>query len=108
MLRALRIGAVAFAAVLALQAQQYESESGFGLRGTFSGMAAASTEFQVAPRPSSGSPVDGGARLMLYPTWKLSDHWMFYGALQEVSRPYFYSQFETQGHGGGAVWRRGT
>ncbi len=98
MLKALRFGALLCAAALSMQAQQYESESGFGLRGTLSGMAAASTEFRLAPRSSSGSLEDAGVRLMLYPTWKLSDHWMFYGALQAVSRPYYYSQFESQGH----------
>src|SRR6185312_3659335 len=99
MLKAWRIGALLCAAALSLHAQQYESESGFGLRGTGSGMAAASTEFQRGPRSSSGSLADGGVRLMLYPTWKLNDHWMFYGAYQAVSHPYYYSQFEMQGHG---------
>ncbi|HVW11046.1 MAG TPA: hypothetical protein VHC90_20820 [Bryobacteraceae bacterium] len=99
MTRALQIGLVLGAAVLSLQAQEYESDSGFGLRGTLSTMAAGSTEFQQPPRSDSGSLVDGGVRLMLYPTWKLSDHWMFYGAYQVVSHPYYYSQFETQGHG---------
>ncbi|HVV47309.1 MAG TPA: hypothetical protein VHC72_18995 [Bryobacteraceae bacterium] len=99
MTRALRIVTLVCAATAALQAQQYESESGFGLRGTFSAMAAGSTQFQKAPRTTSDSLVDGGVRLMLYPTWKLSSHWMFYGAFQGVSRPYYYSTFETQGHG---------
>lgn len=99
MMRALRISAVAGAAVLSLYAQQYESESGFGLRGTLSAMGAGSTEFQQAPRTASDSLADGGVRLMLYPTWKLSSHWMFYGAYQVVSHPYYYSQFEMQGHG---------
>jgi hypothetical protein len=60
-------------------------------------MSAASTELEQAPR--SGSVMSGGFRLMLYPTWKLSRHWMFYGAYQTVSRPYYYSEFETQGYG---------
>jgi hypothetical protein len=77
--------------------QQAEAETGFGLQGTFSAMTAASTQFQTAPR--SGSLMDGGFRLMLYPTWKLSRHWTLYGAAEAVSRPYDYSEFQTQGHG---------
>jgi len=99
MLRAFGVSALVCAAVLPLQGQQYESESGFGLRGTVSAMAAGSTQFQKAPRSTSDPLVDGGVRLMLYPTWKLSSHWMFYGAFQAVSRPYYYSEFQKQGHG---------
>jgi hypothetical protein len=84
-------------AVSAARGQQAEAETGFGLQGTFSATAAASTEFRPAPR--SGSLVDGGFRLMLYPTWKLSRHWTIYGAYQTVSRPYYYADFQTQGHG---------
>ncbi len=93
------LGAIAVLLFGALPArsQQAESETGFGLTGTFSAMTAASTEFEEAPR--SGSLEDAGFRLMLYPTWKLSRHWTFYGAWQLVSRPYYYSEFETQGHG---------
>ena len=79
------------------RAQQTEAETGFDLQGTFSAMTAASTLYQRAPR--DGSVVDGGFRLMLYPTWKLSRHWTFYGAFQTISRPYFESDFITQGHG---------
>jgi hypothetical protein len=84
-------------AIPAVRAQQTEADTGFGLQGTFSALSAASTELTEAPR--SGSIVDAGFRLMLYPTWKLSRHWMFYGAYQTVSRPYYYSAFATQGHG---------
>ena len=100
MLSGIRIGAtagLALALASAAWGQQTEAETGFGLQGTFSAMAAASTQFGETPR--SGSLGDGGFRLMLYPTWKLSSHWTFYGALQAVSRPYYYSEFETQGHG---------
>jgi hypothetical protein len=77
--------------------QQNEAGTGFGLQGTFSALAAASTAYEEAPR--SGSLVDGGFRAMLYPTWKLNRHWTFAGAYQAVSRPYYYAEFETQGHG---------
>ncbi|HEU5022652.1 MAG TPA: hypothetical protein VFT60_12205, partial [Bryobacteraceae bacterium] len=60
MMRSFPVAALCALAALSLQAQQYESESGFGLRGTVSGMAAASTDFQWAPRSPSGSLLDGG------------------------------------------------
>lgn len=82
---------------LPARAQQTEAESGFALTGTFSALTAASTEFEAAPR--SGSIEDAGFRLMLYPTWKLSRHWTLYGAWQLASRPYYYSEFDTQGRG---------
>ena len=91
------LGVVLSATVSSAWGQQAEAETGFGLQGTFSAMGAASTEFGIAPR--SGSLATGGFRLMLYPTWKLSRHWSFYGAYQAVSRPYYYSDFETQGYG---------
>ncbi len=87
--------ALAFAA--SAQGQQSEAGTGFGLTGTFSALASASTELEAAPR--SGSLVDGGFHLMLYPTWKISRHWMLAGAWQLASRPYYYSEFATQGHG---------
>jgi hypothetical protein len=51
------------------RAQETEAGAGFSLGGTFSGLAAASTDYEKAPR--SGSVADAGVRLMLYPTWKL-------------------------------------
>lgn len=36
---------------------------------------------------------------MLYPTWKIDDHWTFSGAVQVITRPYFYEEFYTQGYG---------
>ena len=103
MLKGLRIGVAAglgLAFASAGWGQQTEAEAGFGLQGTFSAMAAASTRFGDAPR--LGSLGDGGFRVMLYPTWKLSSHWTFYGALQAVSRPYYYSEFADPG-----TWRSG-
>jgi hypothetical protein len=101
MLKSVTFGLIGIAVLIfgvaSARAQQTEAEAGFGLQGTFSALTAASTEFETAPR--SGPVEDAGFRLMLYPTWKLSRHWAFYGAWQLVSRPYFYSAFETQGHG---------
>lgn len=39
----------------------------------------------------------GGARVMLYSTWKLDDHWSVSGTLQARTQPYFYEEFGTQG-----------
>src|SRR5580704_9695561 len=74
-----------------------EANSGFDLRATLSGQAAAASESTEPPR--SGSPVNAGFRSVFYPTWKLSDHWTFTGALQFYSRPYFFESFSTQGYG---------
>ncbi len=36
---------------------------------------------------------------MLYPTWKISKHWVISGAIDVNSRPYFQADFTTQGYG---------
>lgn len=50
----------------------------------------------------SDSTVTGGARLMLYSTWKFDEHWSMSGTLQAVTRPYFYEDLGTKGYGAGA------
>jgi hypothetical protein len=47
----------------------------------------------------SDNSVTGGARLMLYSTWKIDDHWSISGTLQARTRPYFYEELDTQGYG---------
>jgi hypothetical protein len=74
-----------------------EANSGFDLRTTVSAGTFYSPELTAPPR--DGAPVTGGFRLMLYPTWKLSKHWAVAGAIQSESRPYLYSDFNTQGYG---------
>jgi hypothetical protein len=64
-----------------------EASSGFDLRTTLTGQAVASNELTEAPR--SGSPMIAGGRSVVYPTWKVSDHWFVTGALQLATRPYF-------------------
>ncbi len=49
--------------------------------------------------PRDGSPWVAGIRAVLYPTWKLDDHWSFSGAVQVHSRPYFPEEMQTQGYG---------
>jgi hypothetical protein len=74
-----------------------EAASGVELSGTVSVEAVDSHQLAQAPR--DGSNVDGGFRAVLYPVWKISEHWSISGAVQLYSRPYFYDQFSTQGHG---------
>jgi hypothetical protein len=72
-----------------------EAESGFDLRTTISAQSVYAPELTEAPR--LGGAFLGGARLLLYPTWKLSSHWTFTASLQGYTKPYFESEFSTQG-----------
>jgi hypothetical protein len=74
-----------------------EAQSGFSLSGTVSELTAYSHQLSEPPR--DGSPLTAGFRAVLYPTWKLSEHWTVTAAVQAYSRPYFYEQFSTQGYG---------
>jgi hypothetical protein len=74
-----------------------EANSGVDLRATISGQAAASSLSTEPPR--SGSPGSTGFRSVFYPTWKISDHWAFTGAVQFCSRPYFFESLSTRGYG---------
>jgi len=40
-----------------------------------------------------------GTRDVVYPTWKIGDHWFVTGALQFATRPYFYEDLSTAGYG---------
>lgn len=91
----MRAAALFLAIAAALTAQ--EADSGFDLRTNISGLAAYTHQLSAAPR--SDSPETGGVRLILYPMWKIDQHWSFSGAVQIASRPYFYEQFSTQGYG---------
>ncbi|MEI9812590.1 MAG: hypothetical protein WDO18_07880 [Acidobacteriota bacterium] len=75
-----------------------EAEAGFDLRGSFTGAAVYSHLLSQPPRQES--PLNGGFQAILYPTWKLSSHWSFTGAVQVRSRPYFREDFsDTTGRG---------
>jgi hypothetical protein len=74
-----------------------EAGSGFDLRTTITGQGLYSRELTQVPR-SAGAFL-GGARMMLYPTWKLNEHWTVTASLQGYTRPFFYSEFATQGIG---------
>ncbi len=69
----------------ALRAQ--EANSGIDLRATVSTEGLYSREWT------------GGVRSVLYPVWKMGEHWNFSGAVQLISRPYFYQDLTTQGYG---------
>jgi hypothetical protein len=84
-------------AISVMTARAQEARSGFELNATISGIAIASNGLSEEPR--SGSVADAGVRSVLYPLWKISEHWAIAGAWQAVSRPYFYESFSTQGHG---------
>jgi hypothetical protein len=80
-----------------IPANAQEASSGFDLRATLSGQLSASNELTQPPR--SGSAVTAGFRSVVYPTWKINDNWFVTGALQFVTRPYFYWDFSTPGYG---------
>jgi len=83
--------------LLSLPAWTQEASSGVELSGTVSVMAADSRQLTADPR--DGSPFVAGFRAVLYPMWKLSEHWAISAAVQAHSRPYFYEEFSTQGYG---------
>ena len=86
-----------FAALGAQILSAQEACSGFDLRATLTAQVVASNELTAAPR--SGSPIIPGTRDVVYPTWKISDHWFVTGALQFATRPYFYEDLSTRGYG---------
>src|SRR5579863_8898945 len=74
-----------------------EASAGVDLRATLTGQVMASDELTESPR--DGSPATAGFRAMVYPTWKINNNLSVSGALQFVTRPYFYSDFSTTGYG---------
>ncbi|MCX6625173.1 MAG: hypothetical protein NTY38_29750, partial [Acidobacteria bacterium] len=74
-----------------------EASSGFELRSTLSAQTVFSPLLTEAPRDAA--PAAAGFRAVFYPTWKISPHWTFSGAVQAYSRPYFFEQLTTQGYG---------
>jgi len=74
-----------------------EATSGVEVGGTVSAQAVDSETLTAPPR--DGSIVAAGFRAVLYPVWKINDHWAVSASLEAYSRPYFYNQFSTQGYG---------
>lgn len=73
------------------KALSQEANSGFELGATLSGEALYSR--QLASPPRNGDDVTGAFRAVLYPTWKVSQHWSFSGAVEAYSHPYFFEDF---------------
>lgn len=86
--------ALAFASAPPARAQ--EANSGLELNSTISAEALYSPQLAIPERDNT--PAMGAARVVLYPTWKLSKHWTLFGSLQAYSLPYFYQDFATSGH----------
>lgn len=74
-----------------------EASSGIDLGATVTGEAVFSHSLTESPR--DGAPVAAGIRSLLYPTWKMGEHWDFSGAVQIITRPFDYESFSTQGYG---------
>jgi hypothetical protein len=74
-----------------------EAGEGIDLSATVTGQAVYSHTLTEAPR--DGAPAAAGFRSLLYPTWKMGDHWDFTGAVEVISRPFDYESFDTQGYG---------
>ena len=74
-----------------------EAEAGIDVRATVTGQAAYSKDLGEAPR--NGADWVAGFRSVLYPTVKLNEHWSVSGAVQAVSRPYYYNDFTSTGYG---------
>jgi hypothetical protein len=74
-----------------------EAASGLDLRATVTGQTVASNQLSAEPR--SGSPMIAGFHSILYPTLKFNDNWFVTGAVQLVTRPYYFEQFSTSGSG---------
>jgi hypothetical protein len=72
-----------------------EATSGFELRATVSTEAAYTHQLDAVDE----GPLTGGFRAMLYPTWKLNDHWAVSAAIQTQSTPYFFEDFSTKRYG---------
>lgn len=74
-----------------------EARSGVDLRATLTAQGIASNELSESPR--SGSPMIAGSRIVVYPTIKFDEHWFVTGAVQLVTRPYYYADLSTTGYG---------
>ncbi len=83
--------------VISTAALAQEAESGFELRGSFAEQAMFASQLTQDPR--AGAPVAGAFRTLLYPVWKIDEHWTVSGAVQIQSRPYFTESFYSQGYG---------
>jgi hypothetical protein len=96
-MRAARHAGLIVVALAATCLPAQEADSGVDLRATLTAQVIGSDQLTDAPR--SGAPAVAGSRAVAYPTIKFSDHWFATGAVQLISRPYYISDFSTQGYG---------
>jgi hypothetical protein len=89
--------ALALCSLIAPLLHAQEAKYGVDLRATLTGQAVASE--QLTSQPRSGSPMIAGSRSVVYPTFKLSDHWFATAAGQLVTRPFYYSDLSSTGYG---------
>jgi len=97
--RRLRLAVFAFCAigVGARVSLAQEANSGFDLRATLTGQSVASSELTEAPR--SGAPLSIGSRSVAYPTWKVNENFFLTGAIQLITRPYYFKDLSVSGYG---------
>lgn len=74
-----------------------EATSGIDLRATVSAESLYSGSMTESPR--DGSHIGAGFRAVLYPTWKMGANWSFSGAVQTISRNYFFEDIPKQDYG---------
>ncbi len=90
-------GSLVLLALASIKSTAQEATAGVDLRAVLTAQSVGSN--QLSDEPRSGSPVILGSRAIVYPTIKFSDTWFVTGAVQFVTRPYYYSDFSTQGYG---------
>src|SRR5438309_2951729 len=83
-----------------------EASSGVDLRATATAQAVGSSLLQGTPR--LGAPVALGGRTVLYPTWKMSEHWGATAAFQVYTRPYFFEDLSEEGYGAKGMLLQGS
>lgn len=83
-----------------------EAASGFDVRAALSTQVAGSTIFTQSGVEKF--PLQPGFRAVVYPTFKMGDHWTATAAWQLYTRPYFFSSFNTRGYGSKGSLLQGT
>src|SRR6266566_1625257 len=80
-----------------VEARAQEANSGLHLAATMSAEGLYSGRLSSPPR--YGDDVAAAFRAVLYPTWKVNEHWNFSAAVEGYSYPYFFEDFSTAKNG---------
>jgi len=80
-----------------VETRAQEAHSGLNLAATISAEGLYSGQLSSPPR--NGDDVTGAFRAVVYPTWKVNEHWNFSAAVEAYSHPYFFEDFPTAKHG---------